>query len=263
MSLRPESNPKLTKRDAVIESEQAWQEQESLPRRSLNGLLYNSPAFTRLVNAQLTFLQAIPGQQVLDLGSGKGNETLMLAKRGLAVISVDLSFHQLIRARKLLERIIPGAKVFFLQADAERLPFDQGTFRKIYGKAILHHLDLDRAAGEVLRILADGGRATFAEPMRYHPLFWPARNLTPRLRIRHEHPLKRGELARFGDDFSISIIQEFFLISPLAYPLRWLAAGEHLFRVTHAFLQDIDTWLFKLFPFLKLIAWLGVIKLEK
>jgi SAM-dependent methyltransferase len=258
--LRPENNPHLTPRDAVIATELAWHEQESNHRRSLDGFLYGPPAFDRLVDSELTFLQTSPGQQILDLGCGEGRESLALAKHGLVVISVDLTYRQIMAARQYIQENLPAAQVFFLQADAERLPFAKGSFHTVYGKAILHHLDIDRAAQEVQRLLVPRGRAVFAEPMRYHPLFWLARKLTPRLRTRDEHPLRPGELASFGSVFSSSTIEAYFLIAPLAYGLRLLPASERLFRKAHAFLQRADTRLFKLFPSLKKLAWYGVIK---
>lgn len=257
---RPEQYPQNTTREAVIASELAWHKQESNHRRSLDGFLYGPPAFDRLVDSELTFLHASPGQQILDQGCGEGKESLALAKHGLVVISVDLTYRQIMVARQSIQENLPSAQVFFLQADAERLPFAQGSFHTVYGKAILHHLDIDRAAQEIQRLLVPTGRAVFAEPMRYHPLFWLARKLTPRLRTRDEHPLRPDELASFGRVFSFATIEAYFLISPLAYVLRLLPANERLFRKAHTLLQRADTRLFKLFPPLKKLAWYGVIK---
>ena len=47
------------------------------------------------------------------------------------------------------------------------------------GKAILHHLDPVVGAGELARVLAPGGRATFSEPLGTNPLVVFARAHLP------------------------------------------------------------------------------------
>jgi SAM-dependent methyltransferase len=258
-----QSEPINDSRKGVIASELAWHEQEAHRRISLDKLLYDPPAFDPVVRSTLDFLQAGPGERVLDMGGGEGKETLELARQGLVVISVDLSHVQLCRARELVEAARPGTRIVFIQANAEELPFAAGSFRIIHGKAIIHHLDLARASGEIGRLLADGGRATFAEPMNDHPLFRLGRQLTPQLRTRDEHPLTFRELRQFGIHFGNSSIEEYFLLAPLSYPLRLLPGGEALFRRIHAFLQRVDRRLFDSFARLRDLAWYGVIKIRK
>src|SRR4029079_12466389 len=54
-------------------------------------------------------------------------------------------------------------------ADAEELPYPDASFDLVVGHAVLHHVpDVERALGEVLRVLRPGGRFVFAgEPTRY------------------------------------------------------------------------------------------------
>jgi ubiquinone/menaquinone biosynthesis C-methylase UbiE len=255
----PNSDPRKT----VIASELAWHEQEAHRRVTLDTLLYDPPAFDPVVNTTIEFLLAKPGERVLDMGGGEGKETLELARRGLVVISVDLSHVQLSRARQLVEAARPGTRIAFIQANAEELPFAADSFRIIHGKAIIHHLDLARAAGEIGRVLTGDGRAIFAEPMNDHPLFRLGRQLTPQLRTRDEHPLTFRELRQFGTHFGEAAIEEYFLLAPLSYPLRLLPGGERLFRRTHRFLQRADRRLFDSFARLREIAWYGVIKVKK
>jgi SAM-dependent methyltransferase len=59
-------------------------------------------------------------------------------------------------------------RVYAIRADAESLPFPDGSFDLVVGHAVLHHLpDLERAFSELLRVLEPGGRIVFAgEPSR-------------------------------------------------------------------------------------------------
>jgi SAM-dependent methyltransferase len=249
-------------RKVIIASELAWHEQEANRRFSLDTFLYAAPAFDQVVRSGFAFLQMQPGELVLDMGCGEGKETLQLAQQELLVVSTDLSYQQLSRARERIREFAADAKVCFVQANAEELPFASGSFRIIYGKAVLHHLDLDLAAQEVKRLLQHQGRATFAEPMAHHPLFWLARQLTPKLRTRDEHPLTFKELQRFAAYFGQAEMEEFFLLTPLSYLCRLLPAGEPAFRRLHSVIQRIDKRLFGRLSPLKEWAWYALVKVK-
>ncbi len=250
-------------RKEVIQAELAWHEQEAHRRYSLDELLYDPPAFDAVVEPALDFLEGRPGERVLDMGCGEGKETYALAARGLVVISTDLSHTQLARARDRVCDGLPDARAHFVQANAEELPFAAGAFRIIYGKAILHHLDLGLSAAEVDRLLRPVGRATFAEPLARHPLIGLGRRLTPRLRTHDERPFGLEEMDDFAGRFPRREVETFFLFAPLAYLLRALPGGESAFRAAHAKLARLDRCLFARFPALRRFAWYGAVRLQK
>ena len=72
-----------------------------------------------------------------------------------------------------------GLDVRTARADAESLPFADGSFDLVLGHAVLHHLpDLTKAFAEFHRVLAPGGRIVFAgEPSRFGDRIasWPKR----------------------------------------------------------------------------------------
>ena len=55
------------------------------------------------------------------------------------------------------------------RGNAEHLPYADASFDAVYGSSVLHHLDLDRALAEVLRVLRPGGRCVFTEPNILNP----------------------------------------------------------------------------------------------
>src|SRR3712207_5525561 len=67
-----------------------------------------------------------PGQRVLDVAAGNGNATLAAARRWADVTSTDYVEALLERGRVKAEA--ERLPVFFQQADAEDLPFADGSF---------------------------------------------------------------------------------------------------------------------------------------
>jgi SAM-dependent methyltransferase len=110
-------------------------------------------ASDRLIQPLLDPAQAKPGQHVLDLCCGQGNVTEALAARGCTAIGADFSATMLDRAR----RRVPDAT--FHQADAQDLPFRDGTFDVVVSNVgICHVPDQHRALSEARRVLRRGGR---------------------------------------------------------------------------------------------------------
>jgi SAM-dependent methyltransferase len=250
-------------RETIIQDELAWHEHEAARRYWLDETLYDPQLFRPVIQSGLAFLDVKPGQLVLDMGSGEGKETALLAGRGAVVVSVDLSHVQLDRARKRVQELRPDGQVFFVQANAEQLPFATASFGKIYGKAIIHHLDIELSAREVYRLLRPGGRAVFAEPMAHHPIIWLGRRVTPHLRTHDEHPLFFSDLHRFASFFDKWQMEFYFLLTPLATLVQIVTGRERLYRQALRLAQRADNWLWHLAPALKKLAWYGVVKIER
>jgi len=67
-------------------------------------------------------LQLRDGRPVLDVGCGTGNYTIALAETGLMMTGADVSREMIRQAERKSDR------VKWVQADAEALPFPDGTF---------------------------------------------------------------------------------------------------------------------------------------
>jgi SAM-dependent methyltransferase len=105
------------------------------------------------------------GERVLEVGCGSGRQTLMLLKRGLDVVGVDLS-EEMVRsaARKVAAQGFAG-KCDFITAAAESLPLIDAQFDAavIYGS--LHHFsDPPRVLRDSGAMVRPGGTFYLLEP---------------------------------------------------------------------------------------------------
>jgi MPBQ/MSBQ methyltransferase len=115
-----------------------------------------------------------PGLDVLDAGAGTGFTTEGIVERvdPARVTMLDQSPHQLARARA---KPALGACRKLL-GDAERLPFDDGSFdRYVSAGSIEYWPDPQRGIAEAHRVLREGGTATVIGPVE------PANPLLKRL----------------------------------------------------------------------------------
>ena len=96
------------------------------------------------------------GQTVLDVAAGNGNVTLAAARRWCEVTSTDYVESLLARGRKRAEA--EGLQVKFQIADAENLPFADGSFDVVVSTfGGMFSPDQDRTAAEMVRVCRSGG----------------------------------------------------------------------------------------------------------
>jgi ubiquinone/menaquinone biosynthesis C-methylase UbiE len=101
------------------------------------------------------------GERVLDVAAGNGNATLAAARRFAKVTSTDYVAALLDRGREraAAERL----QVTFRQADAEALPFADGSFDVALSTfGVMFTPNQDKAASELSRAVRKGGRIGLA-----------------------------------------------------------------------------------------------------
>lgn len=124
------------------------------------------------------------GSLFLDLGAGSGRHSYEAYRLGARVVAVDVG-----DAVHVARRNLPS-EVLTVQADAERLPFQEGAFDFVAAIGVLHHLDDPaRALRSVARYARPGGWVQmyvyWQPPYRWHrallQLVGAARTVTTRM----------------------------------------------------------------------------------
>lgn len=205
-----------------------------------------------------TLLEGCRGKHALEYGCGVGSYAYDLARGGATVIGIDISDVAIEKAtERANRRDLTGLS--FIKMDAENMTFPDGHFDIVCGTGILHHLQLESALGELVRVLKPSGRAQFLEPLGHNPAINLFRMLTPHLRTRDEHPLTAHDLIYIRQQFRHAEIRYFALFSFLSLP--WLKT--RVFPSILAFFEKLDSWIFKSFPCLGRYAWYAAIVLEE
>ena len=101
------------------------------------------------------------GERVLDVAAGNGNATLAAARRWCDVVSTD--YVSALLSRGQARASAEGLAVQFQEADAENLPFADGSFGVVLSTfGVMFTPNQERAASEMARVCKSGGKIGLA-----------------------------------------------------------------------------------------------------
>jgi ubiquinone/menaquinone biosynthesis C-methylase UbiE len=121
----------------------------------------------------IDFLDIRPGELILDLGCGRGAETIMAAElcgpEGKA-IGLDIT-EAMIEAAKENAKAAGYENVEFVSGNIENLPFEANMFDAVMSNCVINHArDKYRVYEEINRVLKAGGRFVISDAVTKTPL---------------------------------------------------------------------------------------------
>lgn len=119
--------------------------------------------------------------KLLEIGSGTGVFTSSFCRAGFDVYGIDISLDLLKKAK---EKDLSFKNMNLSAADAEKLPYRDGSFDAVTGVCVLHHLNIDPVLKEIKRVLKNGGVIIFSEPNMMNPQLMIQKNIKPIKRLR-------------------------------------------------------------------------------
>ena len=106
----------------------------------------------------LAALEGMVVKRALDIGCGSGQELIPFVVKGSAFgIGVDVVPDTGRVGQELFNTLVEGARISFVRAAAEWLPFQTGSFDVAVCRLALPYTENDRAFGEMARVLRPGG----------------------------------------------------------------------------------------------------------
>ena len=152
-------------RDFIFPTGRAWAEDLRYPPELANVPESAVQSFAGVANP-FALGRLAPGERVLDVGSGAGTDSLVAAQMVGAdgsVTGIDMTPEMLAKAQAAAHEA-GATNVAFLEADAERLPFADGSFDVVISNGVIDLIpDKDAVFSELYRVLVPGGRIQVAD----------------------------------------------------------------------------------------------------
>jgi len=114
--------------------------------------------------------------RLIDIGCGPGNIALKIAQHcpHLSIVGVDRSANMIQAARRAATDLGFEDRVFFLQGNADQVPFANGTFDAVLSNSVLHHLANPlKAFQEMQRVAKPRGAILVRDLRRPSSLAYP------------------------------------------------------------------------------------------
>lgn len=205
-------------------------------------------------------------QKLLDFGCGKGELSLVLSKVGYEVFGFDLSPNNIAIAKRLATEYKITERTHFQVCVAEKLDYPTDYFDVLVGADILHHVEITQAVSECSRVLKKGGVAIFHEPVRV-PIFDIVReSKVGRWLVPKEASLER-QVTQDERKLTITDIEVIKRIGVNSSTQRFLLFSRLDRFITiskgSSFLEQVDFYLFKMFPVLNQFGGVAIIVLRK
>ena len=107
----------------------------------------------------------VSGKSVLDIGCQYGLFSFYLLEKGARVTAVDISERWVEKCSEEAAAKHPDKDVRFLVADAQDLPFEDGSFDVVVCTEVIEHVDFPgKVIGEIYRVLAPNGVLVLGTP---------------------------------------------------------------------------------------------------
>jgi ubiquinone/menaquinone biosynthesis C-methylase UbiE len=160
-------------------------------------------------NLVLEFLPSVEGKRILEVACGRGGFSRLLASKGAIVCGADFSESAIrIAKEKLLRDPALADRVTYVTADAQNLPFDEGSFDIVISCETIEHVPDQRAAvREMYRVCKAGGTLYLTTPnylnfmglyMIYAKVRHPGQKLTQPMDKRYLFPQVRKYVTGAG-----------------------------------------------------------------
>jgi SAM-dependent methyltransferase len=186
---------------------------------------------------------------VLVVGAGQGLEAVVLAKLGAHVTAIDVSEASLFIAKERAAVNGVSGQVHTIACDAGDLPLMSESVDSIFAPAVMHHVEVARAAVEIRRVLRVGGPVVFIEPIEAPRWLARVKHFLPSTgdATEDERPLTAADFATIS-----SVIGAAERLRAFGFVARLVERFAP--RYAPPFIYHLDSWAFRRFPSLAVVG---------
>ncbi|MCS3938734.1 2-polyprenyl-3-methyl-5-hydroxy-6-metoxy-1,4-benzoquinol methylase [Salinibacter ruber] len=215
---------------------------------NVNRRLYKKGAYERGYRKRRLFdlmdVSSINEKRILDVGCGRGVESVVCAKYGARVDGVDISEEAIRIARKVSEINGVSQSCSFSVQNVQDLEFENEEFDIVVCNAVLHHiLKYESVTEELLRVLSQDGTLLFGESLRRNPLYNGLRDLKRYFteeRVDGDVDLDMSDIEKLANNFEKSYYEFYSFVGAFKSALPGSYSHSIAKRVVLYVLDKID-----------------------
>jgi SAM-dependent methyltransferase len=233
-------------------------------REQLRRDLFADPFFGDAVQFVFANVGDVGGRTVLDNGCGSGEIAILFALDGAHVIGLDKRETAVRGARHLAETYGTQRNLLFAACNSEEMPIADASVDIIFSRSTIQYMKYDDIIRQYMRILRDDGTLAIVENLRYSPIInfyrlfrkWTARAPAEIAYVKSIFGyMTVTQAEELAGKFGASAHREFHFVRIASIYLgRWLGRGV-VIRKIDGTLAVIDHALFRIFPFMRHLAW--------
>ncbi len=201
--------------------------------------------FLQVVNGALFHkVEECGAQRILVIGMGETADRARLASLNADVVAIDIARDGL---RFLQECTC-------IQMDVHHLAFKSRTFDAVFSRTTMLHCRHIRMIREIRRVLRNGGRFFWIEPLKHNPFLWVYRCAISPGRLTTMHYMTVHDFESLRNEFATVWHRECYLFTVLLLPLFIVVP---CLRRTILFLQRWEMRLVDAIPWLRRWCWIS------
>jgi len=158
-----------------------------------------------------TIIESIANKVILEIGCASGRDAKLYSEYAEYYTGLDISDEAIKNCDNMgLENAT------FICTDGHKIPLNDKAFDCVIVNSLLHHLDLEVSLVEISRVLKDGGKLIFKEPLGTNPFFQLYRSFTQSARTADERPFTFMDLKLLQSNFELRQVRWFGFTNILA-----------------------------------------------
>jgi ubiquinone/menaquinone biosynthesis C-methylase UbiE len=234
--------------------------------------ILSDPYFGDAVQFVFSSIGNVQNKIILDNGCGSGVLSVLFALEGGDVIGIDKCERAIHEAKRLAQSCNTDHRCTFINCKSEMMPIADASIDIIFSRSTMQYMDSSKVICEYMRVLKPSGTLAIIENLRYSPLInlfrWYRRIRAKTVpEIEYARSIRQyltvRQIENIASGFMFSDHREYHMVRIVSMFLNRLSQEAMLMQKLDQLFARIDRNLFKLFPWLRHLAWFTALICQK